>query len=176
MKALLMPLIVLSVLTGCTTTTLYTGNFSAEDSKGTVQPFVLYWNASDSFIGSIKASPVALLSCHSKTILFEEQPAPTTMGTQTWIVFRGDPGNDQPVLSLPQLGEGICGRILTKNNLSELADPKIELTISCEAGQGDDFTTPTPYLKAKIEPYTIDIRAQPTKNLPRDTPSRPVCN
>lgn len=176
MNAQLKLLFVVFALSGCATTTLYTGTFSAKDSTGAVQPFVIYWNASNPFIGPLKASPVTLLPCKARTIQFEEQPAPAAAGTPTWIVFRGEPGVDQPVPAIPQLGDGLCGRILTKNRLSELAAPKIELTITCEAGPGDEFSTPSPYLQAEVVPYTIEIQARPTKDLLRDTPTRAVCN
>lgn len=174
MQALAKTLLLLVFLSGCTTT-IYTGRFTATDSSGKEQPFVVYWNATKPFIGEKKASPVTVLPCYPRTLQFEEQAAPVGTGAPTWIVFRGEPGLDKPVASVPQLAEGICGRILNKPLLTELAAPELELMVTCEATADDEFGTVLPYMKARTEPYKVQIIERESDDLKRDTPLREAC-
>ncbi len=167
-------LLLLLLLSGCTTT-LYTGRFVATDSAGKEQPFVVYWNATEPLIGERKASPVTVLPCYPRTLQFEEQPAPPSSGAPSWIVFRGEPGQDQPVASVPQLADGICGRILNAPRVADLDGAELQLTITCEAAAPDEFSTLMPYLKARTEPYRVTILQRETDDLNRDTPQRESC-
>ncbi len=175
MQTLAKSLLLLGLLSGCTTT-LYTGRFTATDSAGKEQPFVVYWNAPEPLIGARTASPVPVLPCYPRTLQFEEQPALTGSGAPTWIVLRAEPGQDQPVASVPQLAEGICGRILNAPRVADLTGAELELTITCEAAAADEFSTLKPYLKARTEPYRVTILQRETDDLNRDTPKREACN
>ncbi len=174
MRTFAKSLLLLVLLSGCTTT-LYTGRFIATDSAGKDQPFVVYWNATEPLIGARKASPVTVLPCYPRTLQFEEQAAPTGSGAPTWIVFRGEPGQDQPVASVPQLADGICGRILNAPKLVQLDGSELQMVITCEATAGDEFSTAKPYLQAKAEPYRIPILQRESKDLNADTPTREAC-
>lgn len=170
----LLPAILL--LAACSTTTLYSSRFEAENSAGQQRQFVLYWNTTTSAFWGTTASPVTLLTqCSSRTVHYEEEPA---RGGQnpTEVVFRGEPGRDRAMNSNELPANGVCGRVLSADRLTGVTGPTIEFTVSCKPVSGNPFAaTDDSYLQARDAPYVVAVTAMKTKDLQADTPKRPAC-
>ncbi|MDE2234250.1 MAG: hypothetical protein KGL13_10100 [Gammaproteobacteria bacterium] len=165
------------LLVACATTTLYTSHFQAQNSAGQEREFVIYWNLTSSVFTGTKASPVTLLTqCSSRAIQYEQQPVAAQGQTTTQIVFRGEPGMDTAADSEILPPSGICGRVLSANQLAELRGPNIEFTMSCKPSGGDPFAVlDHSYLQAREAPYVVKVSATRTNDLTDATPRRPDC-
>lgn len=146
-------LLLVMVLSGCTTNYMYQGRFSAKDAYGKERHFLIYWPKTELLLGETKAGPAIMLTeCNQTAIDFSDQ-------SQNEIVFRGEQGSDRLIKGkTPDNGESFnCGRILKYAKFVDIPTGPIELSITCEPVSNEFAIKPRDYPKARTEPYLVPV-------------------
>lgn len=160
------------LLPGCAYNYVYSGTLEAEDSLGKQRNHLIYWNKTerpiwfDTAEGSVRMLP----QCSLNTLAYDERP--------TGIVFRARPSDKKVIGEVePKIEERICGKVMSANQVKDLSEGRVEVTVFCEDAPQDDLDRPKPYLKAREQPYPFTVSKQEVPNFSDEgnIPKRPKC-
>ena len=111
-----------------------------------------------------------LPQCSLNTVAYDERP--------DGIVFRARPTDKRVIVEAePRMRETICGKVLGANQIKDLAEGTVGVTVWCEDAPQDDLDRPKPYLKAREFPceFIVSRREVPNFSDVGNVPTRPRC-
>lgn len=161
----------LLLLSGCAHHYVYSGTLEAEDSTGMLRKHLLFWNKTERplWVDTAEGSVRILPQCSLNTLAYDERP--------NGIVFRARPSDKKVIGEVePKIEERICGKVVSENQVKNLSEGKVEVTVFCEDAPQDDLDRPKPYLKAQEQPYQFTVSKHEVPSFTEgNTPKRPTC-
>jgi hypothetical protein len=188
-KLLIMALATLN-LTACATYYSHYGAFEAQNSKGEVRQFKVYWETQEYpnwYFEKNQASPITLSTqCSTRKWEFRDPSFGSRFCSSTakGIVSCGNPSLDLNSNGLPVPNDHyVCARITDAKSANRIVDLKsqIEITMSCWPSsteyKNQDKTINRDYLKQSEVAYTISTRKVPRFSMLENDPdlSNRVC-
>lgn len=156
-------------LAGCATR-YYAGEFTALDSRGEEQQFLVEWKKTDAWLWGDKADPVALHMLGGvRVVMFNDRKgvplAACVPALGKAILFCGEPNKDllPDGTRLPE--PSTCGWLATDDGAERIVDlgNELEVTIQCRARRPAQVIAGVPiisdYLAARDQPYDIQVNS-----------------
>jgi hypothetical protein len=173
MALLIMALVTVN-LTACATYYSHYGAFEAQNSKGEVRQFKVYWETEEYpswYFEKNQASPITLSTqCSTRKWQFRDPSFGSRFcdASADGIVSCGDPSLDLTSDGLPVPNDHyVCARITDAKSAKHIADlrSQIEITMKCWPSsteyKDNDKTKNRDYLKQSEVAYTISTRKVP---------------
>ncbi len=152
----------LLAVAGCAERYVYQGSLEALNSTGNEKEFVVYWEKTEMWFYDKKPERITLLTeCSANAVIYEDTE-------NDGILFLKRP-NDEGITREVADGEA-CGRVLGVENTKGLDVGELSVEIYCGPVVDNFVIGDINYLKARAEPYVINIIKGPPP-----APKRPLC-